>query len=180
MAAPAVGDRMSDLLYITNTPEQNHIRTLKQIREILAVTDNAAEMRDAQNVWDVFNKHGFAFVGLFNNAQTMENCRDKLEAWGYESKINLKLPEESPGGTSKEIEQSVVENEEEPEIGVEATALVLMANCDGNPLRATALAIALSRTTGATALYDDVVMLLRDSFPWLTAMMKSQEMLVAE
>jgi hypothetical protein len=175
---------MSDLLFITKIPEQNHVTTLKQIREILCMTTAAATMQDAQQVFQTFKEHKFSFVGLFEDSAALNAARDQLEDWRYETKVNLEIEKKQEIAVAKRFAvREVPDPEPEPSKpaiggGAQEVALVLMANCDGNPLQAAALAIALARVAGNADMYEAVVMVLRNAFPWLTEMMRHQEMLV--
>lgn len=126
-------------------------------------------MQDAQTIWGRFMQNKIVAIGEFESDTELEAARSKLEDWGYESKV-------AAAATDEEVEEDL------PEAvvlsGVQETSLVLMANCGGDPLRAAAMAIALSRVTGSEPLYEAVVLLLRNSFPWLTKMLVDQELLV--
>lgn len=157
-------------LFITHVPSQNgHVRTLKQIRQVLQMTRPEASMQDAQTVWGRFMQNKTVAVGEFESNTELEAARSALEDWGYESKVGV-----------VEVAETVEEVLPEPVVlsGVQETSLVLMANCGGDPLRAAAMAIALSRVTGSEPLYEAVVLLLRNSFPWLTKMLVDQDLLV--
>lgn len=158
-------------LFITHVPSQNgHVRTLKQIRQVLQMTRPEASMQDAQTVWGRFMQNKTVAVGEFESNTELEAARSALEDWGYESKV----------ATVQQAVEPVEEALPEPVVlsGVQETSLVLMANCGGDPLRAAAMAIALSRVTGSEPLYEAVVLLLRNSFPWLTKMLVDQDLLV--
>ena len=183
-------------LWLTTVPDEareHPLPTLKAIREALRAFDPAAGIEAAEAVLETFHADGFAHLG--DGGPTIE-LREKLLLAGCGTALNLD-PEAyarslqaksmtAAGASPEEVFRTVAHGEPgpppqpngvQPSESAYRTAMVLMVNLEGNPMKASSVAIGLARTTNAVAFYTEVVAAMILTFPWLEEMLKQQKLL---
>lgn len=166
------------------------MRTLKAIREALREFDPEATFETASDVLETAQTQGFTLLANAEYVASMK-VREKLLEHGIGTALNLDpvayaerqaARQMTADGASPEAVFAMIAPGE-PQVGSlpdeqsYRTAMVLMANMEGNPLKASSVAIGLARTTGEVAFYTKVVASMIVVFPWLEEMLKQQKLL---
>ena len=159
---------------VSSEAAENPLPTLKAIRQVLRwVVGSRAGIEDAEVMLREVSDTGVAHLGDFAAAD-VEELQGVLDAAGCSTGVDIdpdsyvtKLP------TSEDKQDEGIR----PTKAAYQTAMVLMANMDGNPLRAASVAVGLARTTGEEAFYTEVVASMILTFPWLEAMLRAQQLL---
>lgn len=187
-------------LWLTGVPDEaaeRPLRTLKAIREALRAFAPDAGLEAAEAILDDFQQLGLAHLGDYPADWTgydRREVRHALTEAGCETGIDID-PEvyqdrqraramTAEGATPEEVFRKVAPGESAPPRpdGVQPgepaykTAMVLMANLEGNPLKAASVAVGLARTTGAVSFYTEVVASMVLTFPWLEEMLRAQKL----
>lgn len=155
-------------LWITNIPsEPSKLQILLTLRKALRVFDKSADYNGAVALYDAFQDEGQAHLEVPDD--DLEAVQAILNDAGIQTTTDDAL--EAPPSAADE--PTLVVNSD----AAYSTAMLLMANVEGNPLKAAAVAVGLARTTGEIEFYTAVVATLIGTFPWLEAMMKQQNLL---
>lgn len=159
-------------LWLTSTPSDaadHSLPTLKAIRSALRVFDPDAGIDTAEAILATLKTDGCALLGNSDQIDRIDDAIVTLEAAGCEASLDVDPSDYGPEPT--EVTPTKITDP------AYQTAMLLMANFDGNPLRAAAVAVGLARTTGAVAFYTEVVASMIVTFPWLNEMMREQNLL---
>lgn len=169
---------MADL-WLTGVPRdaaENPLPTLKAIRTALRAFEPRAGIEAAEAVLEVFRAEGVAHLGT--SSLTIPGIREPLLQAGCSTAYDIDPTEYAKAREEQEPEPSKPAPEGvQPGEPAYKTAMLLMANLEGNPLKAASAAVGLARTTGAVDFYTEVVASMILTFPWLDEMLRQQKLL---
>lgn len=186
-------------LWVTHLPD-NTLMAIKALREAQRFFDPEADTATAAEAHDVFGHDGFVYIGETTpTSGDLDALRASLRSQGCETRLDLN-PEDyarqvrarrltEAGATPEQVFAAEAPGVPTTELAREAqeagiystaayeTALVLMAQSQGNPLKAAAVASMLARTTEDDDLYHEVIAALCGPFPWLAPALVQQGIL---
>lgn len=169
--------------------------SLKAIRDALRLWNPEANAAQAKGVLDVFDVLGYSHVGTSDDPTLLAAATRALEAAGIHAEVDYDTERHdrrrnaakaaAEGLTPEAVFKAQAEVETpgpnpNPQVEGKAvlpatqTALVLMAQANGNPLQAAAFAANLGRSTGQMDFYAEVMTILTLTFPWLYGMLQDR------
>lgn len=156
------------------------VKTIKAVRDALRVIDPQAKAQQASQLLEEFLREGTAHIADAD-PPTAARMQEILEAGGCASVVD---PDETwieRRRRAAEPPEEVSDDLEEPDMAnfapaAYATAIALVVAKEGNPAAAAALAITLGTTTSDRALYDEVVELLAEIYPWVEVVLRASGM----
>lgn len=179
-------------LWITGMQRGNRLARLKAVREAMRAFDAEADIQSASDALVALRRQGFAFVGEGDEDAVsaaegilagvgVRHKRD-LDPDTYAAKLRAKAMT-AAGATPEEVFASEAPGAA-TEVAVESeplwstqqaydTAMVLLAMCDGSPLKAAGEAQLLMRSTGQDDLFADVIRVFCHVFPVTEEILKA-------
>lgn len=178
-------------------PQDKRVLATRGLRSALLVLDQDASFTAIRLLMDTLEASGAALLGsgdtetliraataledrsggtlkaaLDADATTLATLTETVEA------VMTAMPSPVAAGTPEPPSEPEAKPHPQFPYPATETAMVLLCQCEGNPVRAAAVAHNLSRTTQQPALYSDVVLFIVATFPWTKETLLANEILV--
>lgn len=180
-------------------PDHKRVLATRGLRSALLALDADASFAVIRPLMDRLEAEGSVLVGGGDTdavirakaaleERSLRTLKAALDAGPADLAVLTRSEAESTASTPAPVDAGTPQTPSEPEskphpqfpYPATETAMVLMCQAEGNPVRAAATAHNLARTTTHAELYTDVVLFIVATFPWTKETLLANEILVAK